>query len=106
MHPGAHEQWALFFCPKEAFMYIYPSNLRARATLLLWRLKDVVIGVLLIMLGAVTLSQTGSPALLAAAAVYALLSVRFEENCVLDYLRYAVRFCVTKRQLYIWRWPA
>ena len=87
-------------------MYIYPSNLRARATLFLWRLKDVVIGILLVMLGAVMLSQTGSPALLAVAAVYALLSVRFEENCVLDYLRYAARFCVSKQQRYVWRWPA
>jgi len=87
-------------------LYIYPSNLKARATLLLWRLKDVVIGVLLTMLGAVMLSQTGNSALLAIAAVYALLSVRFDENCVLDYLRYAVRFCATKRQLYFWRWPA
>ena len=87
-------------------MYIYPSNLKARATLFLWRLKDVVIGILLIMPGAVMLSQTGSPALLAVAAVYALLSVRFEENCVLDYIKYAVRFCVTKRQFYVWRWPA
>ena len=87
-------------------MYIYPSNLRARATLFLWRLRDVVAGILLIMLGAVMLSQTGSPALLAIAAVYALLSVRFEDNSVLDYLRYAWRFCVSKRQLFIWGWPS
>ncbi|MCL2488897.1 MAG: hypothetical protein FWE80_09465 [Oscillospiraceae bacterium] len=87
-------------------MYIYPSNLKARATLFLWRLKDVVIGILLIMLGAVMLSQTGSPVLLAAAAVYALLSIRFEENSVLDYMKYAFRFCVSKQQLYVWRCPA
>ena len=83
-------------------MYIYLSNLRARATLLLWRLKDVVAGILLIMLGTVMLSQTGSPALLAVSAVYALLSVRFEDNSVLDYMRYAWRFCVSRRQFFIW----
>ena len=83
-------------------MYIYPSNLRARATLFLWRLKDVVTGVLLTMLGAVMLSRTGSPALLAAAAVYALLSVRFDENCVLDYLKYVWRFCIGKQQFFVW----
>jgi hypothetical protein len=87
-------------------MYIYPSNLKARASLFLWRLGDVAAALLLTMLGAFLLSQTGSVLLLAVAAAYAFLAIRFDENSVLDYLKYAFRFCVSKQQFYLWRWPA
>jgi len=86
-------------------MYIYPSNLKSRASLFLWQLKDVLVIVVLTVLGILALTQTGSPAVLAIAAAYLFLSIRFEENCILDYLKYAWRFCVSGQQIYLWRWP-
>ena len=87
-------------------MYIYPSNLKSRASLFLWQLKDIAIIVILTVLGVLMLSQTKSPVLLAIAAAYAFLSIRFEEKSILDYLRYAWCFCVSKQQFYLWGWPA
>ena len=87
-------------------MYIYPSNLKARASLFLWTLRDVVISVVLVLLGILTLTQTGSPVILAVAAAYAFLSIRFDESSILDFITRAWRFIVSRQQLYKWRWPA
>lgn len=87
-------------------MFIYPSNLKARAALLFWTLRDVAVSVVLALLGALTLTQTGSPSILAVSAAYAFLSIRFDDNSILDFIRRAWRFVVTGQQLYKWRWPA
>jgi len=42
-------------------MYIYPSNLKAKASLLFWTLRDVLIVVVLALLGIFALSRTQSP---------------------------------------------
>ena len=86
-------------------MHIYPSNLKARASLLLWTLRDVAITVVLALAGILMLTQTGSPVFLAASVTYALLSIRFDDSSVLDYIRRAWCFIVTGQQLYRWRWP-
>ena len=85
-------------------MYIYPSNLKARATLLLWPLRDVAIIVVLALLGVLTITQLGSPVLLAVAGAYAVLAIRFEDSSILDFLKRAWRFIVTGQQHYTWRW--
>jgi len=87
-------------------MYIYPANLKSRASLFLWQLKDIAVVTILTVVGVLALSQIKSPAPLAFAAAYAFLSIRFEENSILDYLRYAWRFCVSGQQFYLWRWPS
>ena len=86
-------------------MHIYPSNLKARASLLLWALRDMAITVVLALAGILMLTQTGSPVFLAAAVTFALLSIRFDDSSVLDYIRRAWRFIVIGQQLYRWRWP-
>lgn len=85
-------------------MFIYPSNLKARASLLFWTLRDVAISVVLALLGVLTLTRTGSPAILTVAAAYAFLSIRFDDNSILDFIKRAWRFVVTGQQLYRWRW--
>ena len=55
-------------------MYIYPENLTAKPTLFLWQLRDV-----------------------------AILSVRVDGSSILDFLRYAGAFFLTKQQYYEWR---
>jgi glycerol uptake facilitator-like aquaporin len=87
-------------------MYIYPANLKSRASLFLWQLKDVVIIIVLAMLGILALTQTGSPLVPAVAVGYAILSIRYEDNSLLDYIKYAWRYCISKPQYYIWRFPA
>ena len=83
---------------------MYPSNLKAKSSLLFWTLRDVLIAVVLALLGMFALSRTQSPILLSVAAAYAVLSIRLEDASILDFLGRAWRFVVVGQQLYHWRW--
>ena len=79
-------------------MFLYPENLRAKATLWLWELRDVgVIGF------GVLLTALLWGKLLLPTCLYAFLTIRVEENCILDFLRHAVNFLFAKQQYYEWR---
>ncbi len=84
-------------------MYMYPDNLKAKATLWLWELKDIgIIGVGLL-ISVFALSQTGILVPIAITAVYAFLAIRFEDTSILDFIRYACAFFILKPQMYEWR---
>lgn len=84
-------------------MYMYPDNLKAKATLWLWELKDIgIIGVGLL-ISVFALSQTGILVPLVITAVYAFLAIRFEDTSILDFIRYACAFFILKQQMYEWR---
>ena len=73
-------------------MYIYPDNLSAKATLWLWELRDIgIIGVGLLL------------SVLVLTAVFAFLTIRHEDTSILDFIRYAAAFLLTKQQYYEWR---
>jgi hypothetical protein len=78
--------------------------MKASASLFLWTLRDAVIVVAAVISGVLLLTQTGSVVPLSAAAAFAFLSIRFDDNSVLDYIKYAYRFCMSKPQLYLWGW--
>ena len=83
-------------------MYIYPENLKAKAALWLWALRDVaVIGVGLL-LSVLALAQGGVLTPLVATVLFAFLSIRVEDASILDFLRYAVCFLCLKQQYYEW----
>ena len=80
-------------------MYIYPDHLRAKATLWLWQLRDIgIIGVVLL------ISVLGFVPPIVLTAVYSFLTIRFEDTSILDFLRYACAFFMTKQQFYEWRY--
>ena len=84
-------------------MYMYPDNLKAKATLWLWELKDIgIIGVGLL-ISVFALSQTGILVPIVITAVYAFLAIRFEDTSILDFIRYACAFFILKQQTYDWR---
>lgn len=84
-------------------MYMYPDNLKAKATLWLWELKDIgIIGVGLL-ISVFALSQTGILVPIVITAVYAFLAIRFEDTSILDFIRYACAFFILKQQMYEWR---
>lgn len=84
-------------------MYMYPDNLKAKATLWLWELKDIgIIGVGLL-ISVFALSQTGILLPIVLTAVYAFLAIRFEDTSILDFIRYACAFFILKPQMYEWR---
>lgn len=49
------------------------------------------------------LTQTGIFIPLVLTAVYAFLSIRFDGTSILDFIRYAIAFLITKQQFYEWR---
>ena len=69
----------------------------------LWELKDIaIIGVgLVISILAITQTKIFIPLVLTAA--YAFLIIRFEGTSILDFIRYAGAFFLTKQQFYEWR---
>lgn len=84
-------------------IYIYPDNLKAKATLWLWELRDVgVIGAGLV-LPVLILVKWGFSAPLAGVCLYAVLTIRLEGVSILDFLRWAADFFFLKQQYYEWR---
>jgi hypothetical protein len=85
-------------------MYIYPDHLRSKATLWLWQLRDIgIIGVAQL-LSVLAVSQLGFVPPIVLTAVYAFLTIRFEDTSILDFLRYACAFFIAKQQFYEWRY--
>jgi hypothetical protein len=84
-------------------MYIYPDNLRAKATLWLWELRDIGIVGVGALLSVFAMSQLGFILPVVVTAAYAFLSIRVEDTSILDFIRYACAFFITKKQLYEWR---
>jgi hypothetical protein len=84
-------------------MYIYPDNLKAKATLWLWELRDVGIIGVGFLISVFALTQTGFLLPVVLTAAYAFLSIRTGDTSILDFLRYACGFFFTKQQIYDWR---
>lgn len=83
-------------------MYIYPDNLKAKAMLWLWTLRDVAIIGIGLLLSVLALAQSGFLPPLVATVLFAFLSIRVEDASILDFLRYAVCFLFLKQQYYEW----
>ncbi|MCD8362369.1 MAG: hypothetical protein LUC98_05300 [Lachnospiraceae bacterium] len=85
-------------------MYIYPDNLKSKATLWFWQLRDIgVIGVCAL-LSVLALTQTGLFFPAVATAVYAFLTIRVEDISILDFIRYACEYFFLRQQFYEWRY--
>lgn len=84
-------------------MFIYPENLKAKATLFLWELRDLaVIGsALLLAVLCLVVFKTFVPFVVAVA--FAFLSIRIDGFCVLDFLKFGTTYFLIKPQRYEWR---
>lgn len=83
--------------------YIYPENLRATVKLWFWNVRDFIIICGGIILSAVLFAKLWTPVPLAFTACYAFLTLRAEENSIMDFIANAVSFFVTSQQIYFWR---
>ena len=84
-------------------MYIYPENLTAKPTLFLWQLRDVAILAAALVLSIFLLVKASLMLPLILTIVFAILSIRVDGSSILDFLRYAAAFFLTKQQYYEWR---
>lgn len=83
-------------------MYLYPNNLKAKATLWFWELKDIgIIGVGLLF-SVFAYSKLGMMLPTVIVLAYAFLSIKAEDISILDYLKYAFSFLILHNQTYEW----
>ena len=61
-------------------MFIYPDNLKAKATLWLWELRDVAIIGVGFLFSVLAIAQTGILLPLVVTVLYAFLSIRLESG--------------------------
>ena len=84
-------------------MYIYPDNKTAKAKMWLWELRYICIIAGGLLLSVLALTKTGIALPLVLTAVFAFLTIRHEGTSILDFIRYAAAFLITKQQYYEWR---
>ncbi|PWJ70561.1 hypothetical protein B0O40_0403 [Ruminococcaceae bacterium R-25] len=83
--------------------FIYPQNMKAKANMWLWSLKDFAIIGIGALLSAVFLIYLHKLLLVGIVAVYAFMTIRLDETTVMDYIRYAFRYFITTQQYFEWR---
>ncbi len=83
-------------------MYIYPDDLRAKARLWLWELRDVAAIGIGFLLSVLALVQGLGMFLLVLTVLYAFLSIRMEGASILDFMRCAICFLFLHQQYYEW----
>ena len=84
-------------------MYIYPDNLKAKAMLWLWELRDIGSVGIGCLISVFALAQLGWFVPIVITAVYAFLAIRFEDVSILDFIRYAAKYFMGNQQCYHWR---
>lgn len=85
-------------------MYIYPDNLKAKATIWLWRLKDLTIIGIIVLFSVFAYSYAGLWVPLVIAGAYAFLTIQVEDISIMDFIRYACAYFLMDQQHYEWRY--
>ena len=83
--------------------YLYPQNLRSQARLWLWNLRDIVIIGTALLVSVLALTQAKMMLPLGITLGYAFLTIRLDENTVMDFIRRGIRYFLTSQQYFEWR---
>ena len=83
--------------------YLYPKNLKSKANLWLWGMRDFILLCASALLSIFALVELGWLIPAALTLCFAFLTVRKDEMTVLEYLRYAIRYFLTDQQYYEWK---
>jgi hypothetical protein len=84
-------------------MYIYPDNLKAKATLWLWELRDIAIVGAGFLLSVFAIVKLGFILPIALTAAYAFLTIQVGGTSILDFIKNACRYFFLCQQMYEWR---
>ena len=83
-------------------MYIYPDNLKSKAVMWMWELKDIGIMSIGAIISIIAITQTGFMLPLAATAGYAFLTIRVDDVSIMMFIQSAWRY-FAGQQYYEWR---
>lgn len=83
-------------------MYIYPENLKSKAVMWMWELKDIGIIAVCAIVSVLAMAATGFMLPLAATAGYAFLTIRVDDISIMMFIQNAWTYFV-KQQFYEWR---
>ena len=83
--------------------YLYPQNLTAKSYIWLWGMKDFVILCIALLISVVLFVEFGWLIPAALTLCYAFLTIKKDDVTVLDFIKYAVRYFMSKQQYYEWR---
>lgn len=82
---------------------MYPDNLKGKPVLWLWYLQDIgIIGISLI-ISVLYISRADFYLPLVIVALYAFLSIRFDDTSIMDFVVYACNFFFLKQQYFTWQ---
>ena len=83
--------------------YLYPQNLTSKSNIWLWGMKDFVILCIAVLISVMLFTWFGwlIPAVLT--MIYAFLTIKKDDITVLDFIKHAVRYFMSKQQYYEWR---
>ena len=82
--------------------YIYPDNLNAKATLWMWKLRDMGIIATGIILSAIAITTIRTAFPLVVVCAYAFISIQLDDVSMKDYISWAWRFLISGQQYYKW----
>ena len=77
--------------------------MRTQTKLWLWSLKDIIILGIALTISVVSWSKLGFIIPAALTAVYAILTMRMDENSILDYIKCSWRYFISTQQYFEWR---
>lgn len=83
--------------------FLYPQNLKAKANMWLWGMRDFIILGICALLSIVAAVELGWLMPAAGTLCFGFLSIRKDDMTILDFIKYAVRYFITAQQYYEWR---
>ena len=83
--------------------YIYPADLKSEPKLWLWSLKDLAALGIALIVSALALTQIHFFLPMVGTMVFGILTIRADDQSVLDFLKRAVRFFLTDPQEFYWQ---
>ena len=83
--------------------YIYPQNMRTQVKLWFWTLKDIILLGICLTVSVVSWAKLGFVVPAALTALYGFLTIRLDDNSVLDYIKRAWRFFIGTQQYFEWK---
>lgn len=85
-------------------MYIYPDNLKSKATMWLWELKDIAVIGIGLLISVFAFAYAGIYVPIVCSGVYAFLTIQVEDTTILDFMKYACAYFLTDQQHFEWRY--